>query len=448
MSKIISRRSFKFMLGLIFAGFFSLTSFSQGDAKEGEKLFKQNCAACHAFDKKLTGPALSGVMQRAPGKDWLKKWIKSPATVIKSGDPYAAKLLADHGGVNAMSEFGFLTDPQLDAIIAYLEKGPSTTVTTTATTTTGGGLGGECPPEEDNTNTVYFVLGSIVLLILFIGVFRQVRISLQNEVNRRKGRPEAEETTFWQESKKWMGTNRRFMGVVGLVLVLVGMRGCWNELWDIGVYAESSSGQYALAEPCRDRTYKPEQPIKFSHKIHAGDNEIACQYCHSTVEKSKHAGIPTVNTCMNCHKGISSGANTGETEIAKIYAAAGFNPKTMNYESPQNPIKWIKVHNLPDHVSFSHVHHVVVAKQDCSNCHGDVKKMSVVEQVSPLTMGWCIDCHRKTEVPGLKADPKTGKPSNPYYQRIHEYYADKYKGQKVKLTVEKIGGLDCAKCHY
>ncbi len=434
-------------MGLIFAGFFSLSAFSQGDAKEGEKLFKQNCAACHAFDKKLTGPALAGVIARSPGKEWLHKWIKSPNTMIKSGDSYAQKLLAENNGVNAMSEFGFLTDPQIDNIIAYLEKGPTTVTppTTTGTTTTGPEIAAE---EEFSTTPLYFILGGIVLLLIFINVFRNVRVSLQNEVNRRKGKPELESATFGEEAKKWMARNRRFLGVCGLVLVLIGMRGCWNELWDIGVYAESNAGQYDLATPGKDRTYKPEQPIKFSHKIHAGDNEIACQYCHSTVEKSKHAGIPTVNTCMNCHKGISQGPTTGETEIAKIYTAAGFNTKTMNYENPENPIRWIKVHNLPDHVSFSHVHHVVVAKQDCANCHGDVKKMTVVEQVAPLTMGWCIDCHRKTEVPGLKTDPKTGKAANPYYQRMHDFYAEKYKGQKVKLTVEKIGGLDCGKCHY
>lgn len=444
----MSRRTFKFLLGFVLAGFFSLSALAaEGDPKAGETLFKANCKSCHAFSKKITGPALEGVIGRSPGKDWLHKWIKSPATMIKSGDPYAAKLVADNGGVNGMSEFGFLSDKDLDDLVKWLEVGkdPGGTATTGGTVAT---LGPECVEEEGSDNTIYFVIGSIVLLVVFVNVFRAIRISLQNEVNRKKGKPEVEEMTFWQETKKWSGRNRRFLGVVGIVLVLVGMRGCWNELWDIGVYAEASSGQHDLAVPCKDRTYKPTQPIKFSHKIHAGDNEIACQYCHSTVEKSRHAGIPTVNTCMNCHKGIQSGAVTGEAEISKIYAAAGFNTKSMNYDGPQNPIQWVKVHNLPDHVYFSHMQHVVVGKQDCANCHGDVKKMTVAEQVSPLTMGWCIDCHRRTEVPGMKADPKTGVTANPYYQRLHDNLAAKYKGQRIKFTVEKIGGLECGKCHY
>jgi mono/diheme cytochrome c family protein len=447
MSKYLSRHAIKLFLSFFLVGFFNLSLLAaDGDLKHGKELFKANCKTCHKFGTKLTGPALEGVMGRVPSKDWLHKWIHASSVVVKSGDSYAAKLVAANGGNHGMSDFPTLSDQDIDDIIAYIPTGVDDGTTPTATT---GGTTGypECATEAGNDNTIFFVLGSIVILVVLIGVFRQVRISLHNEVNRKKGKPELEEATMWEESKKWMANNRRFLGVCGVVLVLVGMRGCWNELWDIGVYAEARSGQYDLAVPCKDKTYKPEQPIKFSHKIHAGDNAIACQYCHSTVEKSKHAGIPTVNICMNCHKGISTGTNTGETEISKIYAAAGFNPKTMGYENPQNPIRWIKVHNLPDHVSFSHVHHVVVGKQDCANCHGDVKKMTVVEQVSPLTMGWCIDCHRKTEVPGLKADA-SGMPANPYYQRLHDYYREKYKGQKVKLTVEKIGGIECGKCHY
>ena len=144
---------------------------------------------------------------------------------------------------------------------------------------------------------------------------------------------------------------------------------------------------------------------------------------------------------MNCHKGIQEGPTTGKTEIAKIYDAAGFDPSTGKYnDSKANPLKWIKVYNLPDHVYFNHSQHVVVGKQDCANCHGDVKAMTTVEQKNPLTMKWCIECHRKTEV---------AMEGNPYYDRLHKALKEKYKGQyDVKFTVEKIGGLECAKCHY
>jgi len=185
--------------------------------------------------------------------------------------------------------------------------------------------------------------------------------------------------------------------------------------------------------------YKPEQPIKFSHKIHAGDNAINCQYCHSTVEKSRHAGIPSLNICMNCHKGIDHGPTTGTAEIAKIYEGIGWDPAKQTYDPTKaKGIKWVKVHNLQDFVFFSHQQHVKVGKLDCSNCHGEVRSMTVAQQVQPLTMGWCIDCHRKTEVAGMK--------DNPYYEELHKKLAEKYKGQKI--TVDKMGGIECAKCHY
>jgi cytochrome c2 len=449
MSKNISRFSSKLLLSFLLVGFFSLNLLAgDGDKANGKKVFKANCATCHKFDAVVTGPALSGVYSRvpAPAKEWLHSWIKNNNKVIASGDAHAKQLVANNGGADGMGEFEWMSDKEIDDVVAYLEDGKDESTTTTTTTT--GDTTGITQTETGGGNTIYYVLGSIVLLMIFINVFRQIRISLQNEVNRKKGKPVLEEKTFMQEAKTWTLTNRRFLGVCGVVLLLVGSKSCWDGLWDIGVYAESKTGgSYDLAIPGEGRTYKPSQPIKFNHKLHAGDNEIACQYCHSTVEKSRHAGIPTVNTCMNCHKGISKGPTTGETEIAKIYAASGFNPKTMKYENPQNPIKWIKVHNLPDHVYFSHQHHVVIGKQDCANCHGDVKKMTVAEQVSPLTMGWCIDCHRKTEVPGMVAD-KEGKTANPYYQKLHDNLAAKFKGQKEKITVAKMGGIECAKCHY
>ena len=144
---------------------------------------------------------------------------------------------------------------------------------------------------------------------------------------------------------------------------------------------------------------------------------------------------------MNCHKGIQTGPQYQGKEIGKIYEAAGFDPKTLAYDdSKQNPLKWIKVHNLPDHVYFNHSQHVVVGKIDCATCHGNLKEMTVAEQKAPLTMKWCIDCHRKTEVV---------MEGNAYYDRLHKALKEKYAGQyDVKFTVDKIGGLECAKCHY
>jgi len=420
-----------FSLKSLFGAVFLFFAFSFGlKAQDGAKIFKQNCAVCHTLtDQKLTGPGLAGVYDRVPkpADEWLAKWIKNNNKVIAAGDAYAKKLVADNGGADAMSEFEFLSDDEVKALIGYIKAPPAPKV---AEGPKGPAVSEEGAEETKGIDPLYLLLGGIVIIAIIIGALRSVRHSLQNSYNRKEGKAELPEMTFGEEVKQWMGSNRRLVGVFALILLFAGVKSCWNACFDLGVYYDWET----------QKGYKPEQPIKFSHKLHAGDNEIACQYCHYTVEKSRHSGIPTVNICMNCHKGISTGPQYGETEIAKIYAAAGFNAKTGTYDGPQNPIKWIKVHNLPDHVYFSHQQHVVVGKQDCANCHGDVKKMTVVEQKNPLTMKWCVECHRKTEV---------AMEGNAYYDKLHKALKEKYKGQyDVKFTVDKIGGLECAKCHY
>jgi hypothetical protein len=143
---------------------------------------------------------------------------------------------------------------------------------------------------------------------------------------------------------------------------------------------------------------------------------------------------------MNCHKDISqnqAGTDESKAEIAKIYAAVGWNPDIRDYTLTPQPLKWNKVHNLPDHVFFSHQQHVVVGQVDCSVCHGDVKKMGTVEQQRPLTMGWCVNCHRETPV---------RMEGNGYYTELHEKMKEKYKDQPI--TVSMVGGIECSRCHY
>lgn len=400
-------------------------------AQDGAKLFKQNCAVCHAShtDQKLTGPGLKGIFDRAPKGDWLKNWILNNEKLIKSGDAYANKVYNDYGKA-AMTVFeGQLSDKDVDAIIAFLQAPPPA-----AAGPKGPAAGVPIAGAEESAKGIdplYLILTFVVVLAILITALRSVRTSLQNTANRSEGKPENPEITLWQEAKSWITGHRRLVGVFCIIIGFAGMKSCWDACYNISVYYDWKT----------QKGYHPDQPIKFSHKIHAGDNQIACQYCHFSVEKSRHSGIPTVNICMNCHKGIQEGPTTGKTEIAKIYDAAGYDPSTGKYdESKVNPIKWIKVYNLPDHVYFSHQQHVVVGKQDCANCHGDVKSMTTVEQKNPLTMKWCIECHRKTEV---------AMEGNPYYDRLHKALKEKYKGQyDVKFTVEKIGGLECTKCHY
>jgi len=423
-----------FSLKSLFGAVLMLVFFTSAiNAQDGAKLFKQNCAVCHSShtDQHGTGPGLKGVFDRVPkpAEEWMTKWILNNEKVIKSGDAYASKIYGENGKA-AMTVFeGQLNDKDVAAIIAFL-KGPAP-----VTPVAGGGN----KPSGDVANTenvggidpLYLTLGVMVILAILIGALRSVRTSLQNTSNRSEGKAENPDITFWDEVKGWMSSNRRLVGVFSIIIVFMGMKGCWDACFNIGVYYDWHT----------HKGYKPEQPVKFSHKIHAGDNEIACQYCHNTVEKSRHAGIPSVNVCMNCHKGIQEGPTTGKTEIAKIHAAAGFDPSTGKYdESKANPLKWIKVYNLPDHVYFNHSQHVVVGKQECATCHGDLKSMTTAEQKNPLTMKWCIECHRKTEV---------AMEGNPYYERLHKALKEKYKGQyDVKFTVDKIGGLECAKCHY
>jgi mono/diheme cytochrome c family protein len=399
-------------------------------AQDGEKLFKQNCAVCHAShtDQKLTGPGLAGVFDRAPKGDWLKNWILNNQKLIKAGDAYANKIYNDYGKATMNVFEGQLTEQDVDAIIKFIAGPPPGPKPPPGGDVTGAP---QVVEKEEGISPLYLILGVIVILAILLVTLRSVRTALQNSSNRAEGKPDLQEVTFWQEARQWMAGNRRLVGVFVIIIAFIGMKGCWDACYDIGVYYDWETG----------KGYKPDQPIRFSHKLHAGDNEIDCRYCHNSVEKSRHAGLPTVNVCMNCHKGISSGPEHGEKEISKIYEAAGFDVKTGMYdESKQNPLRWIKVHNLPDHVYFNHSQHVVVGKIDCATCHGDLKKMTVAEQQSPLTMKWCIECHRNTEV---------AMEGNAYYDRLHKALKEKYAGERdVRFTVEKIGGLECAKCHY
>jgi len=399
---------------VLFSFFININSTS---AQDGEKLFKQNCAVCHSLGtNKIVGPGLEGVVSRVPSEAWLAKWINNNQAVLKSGDAYAKKILAENNGV-AMTTFTDLKDDEIKALITFLKTPPKKEETVAKTTTTG-----ESKEEEKGVNPLAILISIIAFLIIIVGVLRGVTHSLKNIQNEKQGLPEIEAVGPWKEIRMWMDTHKRTVAVIILFIICSLLSSGWYALKDIGVYTG----------------YHPTQPIAFSHKIHAGDNAINCVYCHSGVEKSKTAGIPTVNVCMNCHKGISKGPTTGTAEIAKIYEAAGWDPDKGVYNKPQKPIEWVKVHNLPDFVFFSHQQHVVVGKQECATCHGDLKKMTTAKQVSPLTMGWCIDCHRKTEVPGMK--------DNPYYESLHKKLAEKYKGQPI--TVDKMGGIECAKCHY
>ena len=402
-----------------------LINFSAAYAQpDGKKLFKSNCSSCHAASTaKLVGPGLQDVTKRWTDKAKLHSWVKNSSEFLKTGDAYANKLYEDFNK-SPMSAFPELKDEEIDAIIAYVDKGGDAAAAPAATTAADGGAS-SAAPEADSNTVLYVLIGLGVLFLILFSVLRGVNKSLKKLVDDKKGLPQEEEVGGFTAIKRFMRNNKLLVIIVIILLVVFGLKDTFNSLMSVGVY----------------EGYAPEQPIKFSHKIHAGDNKINCVYCHSAAEKSRNAGIPSANVCMNCHKAISKGAITGETEIAKIYKALDYDPATQTYGNNPTPIKWIKVHNLPDLAYFNHSQHVVVGGVACQNCHGEVEKMDVIKQNAPLTMGWCIDCHRNTEV----------KMDGGYYKEIHSRLSEDLKkkfAKDKKVTVDELGGLECAKCHY
>lgn len=419
---------------LAFTFLFVSTNVSAQDAAAGEKLFKANCATCHNWDKPGTGPALMGVKDRVqPGSfasadEWLKAWIKDNAKLRASGDAYANKIYNDNNKA-AMTIFGFLSDAQLADIVAFLDKGPAPK----ATKTDEGPKDpkdGEAGAEEEEGNDLWLILIIITIATIVIIIFTGVNRSMKNVINVREGKEAEESKTFFSAIGHWMQSHKKLASIVGLIVVLTLGKIGWDALAGIGIYKD----------------YAPKQPIAFPHDLHAGKNQIDCKYCHSSARVSKTSGIPSANVCMNCHKAISEGTRSGKTEIAKLYEYVGWNPDSAKYLTKDGKmrtdtaIEWVRVHNLPDFVYFNHSQHVEVGKVACQKCHGEVEKMAELKQFSDLTMGWCVNCHRETEVQFA---------GNDYYIKIHEDAKAENKHKKdFKFTVDKIGGLECAKCHY
>lgn len=411
------------LFSLAFTVFFNTNSFAGPD---GKALFKSKCSSCHSLNGKPgTGPSLLGALDRIPGGDWKYNWVHNPIGMIKAGDPYIATLHPSPFP-STMTPFPELSNEEIDAILAYATKGGDAPPPPPTGDTTAGTDG-----TTEDSNPWFLIAVIFGVLLILITTLRYTKIHLQNAVREKEGLPEEPVRPFMEASRLWVNNNKKLVALIGVLffgwLVVKG----WYAAKAVGVYAEE-------VKPGVWEGYHPSQPINFSHKIHAGDNAIQCQYCHSTVEKSKTASIPSAITCMNCHKAITETANPGsKEEIQKIYDATGWNPELGAYTRTPQPLRWNKVHALPDHVFFSHQQHVVVGQVPCETCHGDVKKMTTVEQQRPLTMGWCVDCHRTTP---LKME------GNGYYTELHEKMKEKYKGQPI--TVAMAGGIECGRCHY
>jgi len=377
---------------------------------EGKALFEGNCKACHRVHQKLVGPALAGVYDRTPSIDWIHAFVKNSSKVIASGDEYANKLYVEYNKTQ-MTAFSSFKDEQVDAILAYIksetDKGPEVAAAPAA-----NAQGANAAAEQGVPSTYLNVIliGMVIILVLLLIVLGFLVSAIKRFINQKNLTEEEADVVNSPISIGSVTRSSGFIFVVMFIVAALGFKAVINGLFSVGV----------------QQGYAPKQPIAFSHKIHAGQYEIDCKYCHTGVMKGKSANIPSPNICMNCHNQIKTGATTGEGEIAKIVAA---------YEN-NKPIEWVRIHNLPDLAYFNHSQHVNVAGVECQTCHGPIQEMDVVRQHSLLTMGWCIDCHRTTDV---------NSKGNAYYDKLVELHNSSKKGA---MKVEDIGGLECAKCHY
>lgn len=396
----------QFVLGLILALFFSLSAYSQ-DVEKGKKLFNTDCAACHKLEQRLIGPPLKGVAA-IKTKKWLHDWVRNSTALIKSGDADAIAIFKEYNEI-PMTSFANLTDQDIENIFAYVDAKPEVKKAKAT-------LEKNVVIKKDYYVEM-LILTLAIIIILTVVLYKLKYMLLLLDGGKKTSSYLKEVTAYVSYVIKH---NKLKLGIIGFI-------GTIYIIWILGIGIGVDKG------------YQPIQPIAFSHKVHAGDQEIDCQYCHSSARTSKTSGIPSANVCMNCHKFIQEGTNTGKKEIAKIYDAIGFDPKTNTYikDYKQKPIKWIRIHNLPDFVYYNHSQHVTVGKLECQTCHGPVEKMEEVYQYSPLTMTWCLECH-KTEEIKMKG--------NGYYEKIHKQLAEKF--GKEKLTVSMMGGLECGKCHY
>lgn len=448
----------------------SLSLYAAPNVEEGKALFTNNCASCHNknMKDKLTGPALGGMEERwapYPRKD-LYAWIRNSQALIATGHPYANQLWNEWKPV-LMNNFTGLTDDQIEGIILYVNQ-EYNKVPVTAGPTSPQGSG------KKESGTPWLFVGLAIILGLLAFALMRIINNLGNIARVQEGQAPIQRTLAQTLTSK---------GAIAFLVFAVTLI--------FGYKTVDNATKLG-----RQQGYKPDQPIAFSHKLHAGTNKIDCQYCHDTARRSKHASIPAANTCMNCHSAVKKGSISGTAEITKIYASIGFDPmqnkyipdyefwsekqiedlykkwvgqeymseksltaldengrmvvenqwegivKALKNDSNgkiQGPIEWVRIHNLADHAYFNHAQHVAVGQIACQKCHGPIEEMEVVHQYSTLGMGWCINCHRETEVKFK---------DNAYYEQYARYHNELKAGTRDKVTVEDIGGLECQKCHY
>ena len=410
-------------------GLLIFLSYTTIQAQDGKALFNAQCATCHALDKTLTGPALRGVETRGPWTDRKEvvKWVHNPGGYIPT-NPYTQQLQAQFNG-QVMPSFPQLGEKEIYAILDYIKAAPLPGQNNQV----GGGGPAQGGDGDAGNGQLIFGIISIILAVVAL-ILMQVNSNLKKLSDDKESilRPEA--VPFWR--------NKIYIALFAVVFFVVG-----------GFFVAKSA--IGLG---RQRGYQPEQPIYFSHKVHAGVNQINCLYCHNSAWEGRHAGIPTLNICMNCHKSISAYEKgpkivdedgkeiNGTREIEKLYQYAGFTPgpgATWDPSKGKSP-EWIKIHNLPDHVYFNHAQHTRVGGVACQSCHGNIQEMDKVYQSAELSMGWCVNCHRESKV-AFNYNDSTG---NKFYSIYEKFHNDIKSGKMDSVSVKDIGGLECQKCHY
>ena len=392
--------------------------------QDGAAIFQSNCASCHSITKNLTGPALAGVESRGPWSDRQKlyDWIHNPAKFMQT-DAYTQGLKGQYGGV-VMTGFPQLSTKEIDAIIDYINKAPKPKTEGPTGTSTA-------VKYDDSDNSILYGILTLILAVIAL-VMLQVNSNLKKLADDKDGQPSQEPIPFYR--------NKSYITLLTLILFVIG-----------GFYVVK--GAIGLG---RQQNYQPVQPIYYSHKVHAGTNQISCLYCHGGATEGKHANIPSLNTCMNCHMTINEYTGEklyredktevdGTAEIHKIYEFTGWDPASKTYSKPAKPVEWVKIHNLPDHVYFNHSQHTVAGQVQCQTCHGEIQKMDEVKQFADLSMGWCVNCHRNSKVNFVDS---SGAKGNQFYSIYEKYHNEIKNGTRDSVTVSDIGGIECQKCHY
>lgn len=431
-----SNKIYSFVLTLLLSFLTVFSSLAQGDeaitSKEGVTpggaaaggdaavdaggtLYKNNCAMCHAINEKVVGPALRDISKKHK-MPWLINWIRNSSKMVQAGDEYAVKIFNEYDK-QQMPSFAF-SDEEITSIVKYIDAESAAPVAQTAPT--GGPANNQVAPGAtdgpggaslgmDTSRYLNIILVALIIILIVMVVTLLIIANLMKDYLRGKKDLEGNDREIleqkWDFSKVYK--SRAVQVIVGLIFLCILIDTAVEETFAVGL----------------QQGYQPSQPIAFSHKLHAGEHQINCNYCHTSVYKSKSANIPSANICMNCHSQIAKES----PQIQKIYRAIENN----------RPIEWVRVHNLPDLAYFNHSQHTKVGGIECQTCHGPIETMDVVYQYSPLTMGWCINCHRETPL---------NTQGNAYYDNLVKIHGEANNG--AAFTVSSNGGTECSKCHY